>query len=641
PSVALAMLEVSQDKRALIAPPYSNNTVRHHSKGWARNGKVLISYTSPKEKPKRISYADVMSDRVPLTDLQDKYILIGATSAGIGDMISTPANTNHQRMPGVEVIAHELNTLLQEKLRFDISSQTQLILTALLIMLCVTAIYILPQRFVIVVTLVSASLIISCSLYLFLCQQLWFDPFAALAMVSIAGPLLSVWRNKASERLTKQLQAKLDKQSREHVITGLPNYAVLQETLYRLTVDNKVSGIMALFIIHINKHESAVSVINRAIGDSILLTISDRLKTALTAQPFITHLNDDDFAVILTDKRDINTIKTSANQLLAHLQQPLYYLGEEIILAPNIGISIWPTDSRDSHDLLRKAYTAMFKSRIDENQAICIYTDDIGQEIGARAELEQAMAGALERNEFEVYYQPQVAASSGKLIGAEALLRWHSPDLGWIGPDTFIPVAEQSGLINSIGDWVLKTACNDLKLIKQAGLEQIRIAVNLSPLQFSDRHLAHNIAAMLLEADIPPEMLELEVTESTLMNSIDHAVQTMTKIKLQGMSLAIDDFGTGYSSLKHLQSFPLDRIKIDKCFTEDLHNKNSSEITLTIIELAKRLNLCVIAEGIETSAQADFFRNNGCDELQGYLYSKPIPASELIEYIKLGRQSNS
>ena len=311
------------------------------------------------------------------------------------------------------------------------------------------------------------------------------------------------------------------------------------------------------------------------------------------------------------------------------------------MLAPNIGISIWPIDSRDSTDLLRKAYTAMFKSRMDGNQPICIYSEDIGQEIEARAELERAMSYALERNEFEVYYQPQVDALTGKFIGAEALLRWYNPGLGWIGPDTFIPVAEQSGMISLIGDWVLKTACNDLKNIQQATLSPIRIAVNLSPLQFSDINLADNIAATLKQAGIAPKAIELEVTESILMNNISYAVHTMNQIKKHGMSLAIDDFGTGHSSLKYLQNFPLDRLKIDRCFTQDIGNKNATEITLSILALAKKLNLSVIAEGVETQAQAAFLRDNGCDELQGYLYSKAVPADELIELIRIEKPHNN
>jgi diguanylate cyclase (GGDEF)-like protein len=640
PSIALAMLKVGNDKHAVRSDFNQHSSIPHEGTGWIRSHKIFTLFSSPDDQAKHISYADILTGRISSTDIQDKYILIGATSSGIGDAILTPTSHSHQRMAGVDVIAQELNTLLQDQLLYQLAPQIQHGLTLILVTLCVAIILLTPHRFALITTLLAVLFIICCSMIMLVCVKLWFSPAPAMLMVIIAWPLWSIRQNRISERLTHHLQTKLEEQSRHHILTGLPNHGMLQEWLYKLKLFDHSDNISALFIIHITKPESAVSTLSRSFGDSILHTISERLKTALNTQSFIAHLNDDDFAILITEQKDINAVHNSAQQLLAHLQSPLNYLGEDIVLSPNIGISIWPTDSRDSADLMRKAYTAMFKSRMDINQPICIYSADIGQEIEARAELERAMAGALERNEFKVYYQPQVDANTGKLIGAEALLRWHSSELGWVGPDTFVPVAEQSGLINSIGDWVLKTACNDLKTIKKAGLDPIRIGVNLSPLQFSDTNLADNIAVTLLNADIAPAMLELEVTESTLMNNINSAVHAMVQIKNHGMSLAIDDFGTGYSSLKHLQNFPLDRLKIDKCFTQELDNKSTSEITLSIIELAKRLNLSVIAEGVETIEQANFLRDNGCDEFQGYLYSKAIPAEELVELMKIGKMNS-
>ena len=642
PNIALAMLKIGGSEHPILN--HQNDTLVDTfiaSRAWIRSHSALIPFSKPNDQPKRISYADVLAGRIPSEAIHNKYVLIGATSTGIGDMLSTPNYHSHQRMAGVELIAQQLNGLLQNKLLYNISDQQQLTLTILLIISCVAAIYMLPLRFGLASTSVAACLIVACSIFLLLSQKIWFAPATALLMVIISWPLWSVWQHGVTERLTKTLLRQLEEQSRYHIITGLPNHGILQEWLYKLKLFDINSSIAALFIVHINWPESAASMIGRSMGDSILHSISERLKTALKTKSFIAHLNGDDFALLITEQQDIKTIHRAATKLLKHLQKPLNHFGEEVVLTPNIGVSIWPTDSRDSTDLLRKAYTAMFKSRMDGNQAICIYSEDIGQEIEARAELEKAMSRALERDEFEVYYQPQVEATTGKLIGAEALLRWHNPELGWVGPDTFIPVAEQSGMINSIGDWVLKTACNDLKHIQQAGLEPIRIAVNLSPLQFSNLHLADSIADTLHHAGIAPQMLELEVTESTLMNNISNAVYVMDQIKSHGMSLAIDDFGTGYSSLQHLQNFPLDRLKIDKCFTQDIGNKNTTEITLSILALAKRLNLNVIAEGVETVEQAKFLKDNGCDELQGYLYSKAIPAQELVELIQAGITSDT
>lgn len=639
PSLALAMIKIADNNYLNLDYSNSSNSPMTGT-GWVRSHKALIPFSKVNDQPTRISYADILADRISPDAIRDKYVLIGASLTGVGDMISIPTNHSHQRIPAVELIAQQLNGLIQNQLLNNVSEQEQLVLTIVLIILCVAGIYILPFRLGMITTLTAIFIVLACSIFLLVYQKLWFGPATALSMIIISWLLWSLWQHGVSERLTQKLIVQLEDQSRHHIITGLPNHGMLKERLHKLSLSSTDSSIAALFIVHINWPESATSMIGRAMSDSTLNTISERLKTTLQTQSFIAHLSGDDFALLLTEQNDTKTIQHAVQKLLEHLQKPLNHFGEDIILAPNIGVSIWPTDSRDSTDLLRKAYTAMFKSRMNADQAICIYSADIGQEIEARAELERAMSSALERNEFEVYYQPQVEAVTGKLIGAEALLRWHNPELGWIGPDAFIPVAEQSGMINSIGQWVLETACNDLKLINQSGLGPFRMAVNLSPLQFSDVNLAEKIAATLLQAGIAPEMLELEVTESTLMNNIGNAVHAMEQIKKQGMSLAIDDFGTGYSSLKHLQNFPLDRLKIDKCFTQEIGNKTTTEITLSILTLAKRLNLSVIGEGVETIAQAEFLRDHGCDELQGYLYSKALPAKELIELIQSRKMMN-
>ncbi|EGL53211.1 complex sensory protein with histidine kinase domain containing protein [Methylophaga aminisulfidivorans MP] len=634
PSMALAMLNVGNDRPIRMPPSYADKADKQTGTGWLRRHKVMLSFTSPEDKAQRISYVDVLAGRVAASAIENKYVLIGATSAGIGDMISTPANQSHQRMPGVEVISQEMNTLLQNKWLYELAQPIQSALTMILIVLSVTTLFWLPQRYSLVTMIVALLLITGCSLGLLLWPKLWFAPASALIMTLLSWPLWTVWQYQLNDRFTKKLMSQLEKQSRQHIITGLPNHGVLQEQLHKLKNLSQPNSLAALFVIHVTRPDSAISVIDRSISDSLLLTISERLKQATESDAFIAHLNEDDFAVLIMEQQDINTIQYAANRLLFHLQTPIHDFGEEIVLTPNIGLSIWPTDSRDCTELLRKAHTAMFKSRLDKTLPICIYTADIGQEIESRAELERAMSGALGRGEFEIYYQPQVEALTGRLVGAEALLRWHSPELGDVGPESFIPVAEQSGLINAIGQWVLRKACEDLKLMKDIGLDHIRIAVNLSPLQFSNMTLADEIAETLRNADIEPSRLELEVTESTLMNNMSTAVEAMMNIKKHGMSLAIDDFGTGYSSLKHLQLFPLDCLKIDKCFTQDLSRKSTAEITLSIIELARRLNLRIIAEGVETREQADFFRQHNCDELQGYLYSKPIPAKALIELMK-------
>lgn len=635
PSIALAMLKIGNDLPDTIAAPPSATSGMKLADGWVRSHKVMLAFSDADDQPKRLSYADVITGRVPLTELRDKYVLIGATSAGVGDLISTPAYHSHERMPGVEIIAQKMNTLLQDQLLYELSAGAQLIITLLVIMFFVSLIALLPQRFTLFATLGAVFFILVCSVSLLAFQGLWFAPTTALIMIMLAWPLWNLWQYHLSEHATRRLTEQLEAQAQRHFLSGLPNDGVLRDRLRNLNTINQADKLAALLIIQVNKPESASSIIGRSIGEPTVRAIAERLKSSAHTA-FIAHMNDDDFAVLITDASDMASIEQCAEKVLTDLQQPMLASGEEVMLTPHIGISIWPTDSRDTTELLRKAYTAMFKSRMDNDNLICIYNADIGNEIEARAELEHELVGALERNEFKVFYQPQVDTTTGKLLGAEALIRWHSPKIGSVSPDTFIPVAEQSRLIDTIGQWVVKTVCGDLNNIKQAGLTPPRIAVNISPLQFNDPSLAEDIASTLTQSDIDPRLLVLEVTENTLMNNVNTAVETMEKLKSHGMALAMDDFGTGYSSLKHLQHFPLSGLKIDKSFTQDLERDATAEITISILELAQRLNLHTVAEGVENTEQAEFYRKHGCDEIQGYLYSKPVPVNEFIALIETG-----
>jgi predicted signal transduction protein with EAL and GGDEF domain len=634
PSIALAMLKIGKqapDTGFLSSPILPDVTPAH---GWTRTQKVLIAFSDPDDQPRRLSYADVISGRVPVDDLKHKYVLIGATSAGIGDLISTPGNHSHQRMPGVEIIAQELNTLLQKQWLFELSGAAQLGLTVLLIFVFVTLITLLPKKLTLVATLGGVIVTLLCSVYLLTVHGLWFAPATALIVILIAWPLWTVWQHHLSEHAAQRLTEQLEAQSQHHFISGLPNQGKLRDELNSLSMSHKKNQSAALLVIQFNTPNTA-SFIARSMDEFILQTIADRLRNT-TGKAFVAHLNDNDFAVLLRDITDVDTVEVFAEQLLVELHKPLQTSGEDATLTPHIGISIWPTDSRDSTELLRQAYTAMFKSRMDNDALICMYNVDIGNEIQARAELEYELSGALERDEFKVFYQPQVDTMTGKLVGAEALIRWTSPKLGVVSPDTFIPVAEQSRLIDTIGQWVMQTVCDDYNRIKDAGLDPVRLAVNLSPLQFNAPDLADDIARTLEQSNVDPEMLVLEVTESILMNNISATVETMIELKNQGIALAMDDFGTGYSSLKHLQHFPLNSIKIDKSFTQDMERESTAEITISILDMAKRLRLHTVAEGVETASQADFYRRHGCDEIQGYLYSKPVPVDAFIALIKDG-----
>jgi diguanylate cyclase (GGDEF)-like protein len=382
---------------------------------------------------------------------------------------------------------------------------------------------------------------------------------------------------------------------------------------------------------------STGSIIGRSAGNQLLQAIARRLHDVVRSDDLVTHLGGDDFGILVQGLNDTESADVVAQNLLRVMQQPISFEENSMFLAPCIGMSLWPDESEDGEALLRDANIAVFRARMQGLESVCVYSPQIAREVEQGSQLEQALNFALERNEFEVYYQPQVITETGEIFGVEALLRWQNPELGLVYPSAFIPVAEHTGLIRTIGLWVLRTACQQVQQWNSQGLGPIQLAVNLSPLQFGDKNLVDEVRRSLEESGLEASYLELEITESVVMQNLTEATNAMRLLKELGVKLAIDDFGTGYSSLSNLQHFPLDRIKIDQSFTREFQqDENVKEITLTIIEMAKRLKLKIIAEGVETESQADYLQQQGCDGLQGYYYSHPVPASELSAILDTG-----
>ncbi|MCW8932138.1 MAG: EAL domain-containing protein [Gammaproteobacteria bacterium] len=634
PAFSLAMIQAGGDKIEIEA---NKIVLKNTSTSWLRQNAMMIPYAQRGEHPKIISYVDVLQDRVSKSDINNKYILVGATATGLGDVISTPASRSHERMPGVELNAHILNGLIQNINIYELSEQYQVALTTALIVLTCLFVLMLPLRSGLLTMIMALLIILAVSITFMVIWQLWFPPAVALLMSVLVWPLWSGWQLGVESRLRQKLLLRLENQALHHMATGLPNHYMLEDKLRLLNTDESLSSNMAaLIVLHINWPGSASVVLGRPMADTTLKIISERLHAVVEGDNFIAHLNGDDFAILLTNLKDSITVKEAAINLLDKLQLPLVDGNQQFLLAPQIGVSTL-TSGGDAGTLLRNAYAAMFKSRIDNAEHLCIYSADIGQQLEVRSQLEQALIYALERNEFEVYYQPQINAITGQIVGVEALLRWNNPILGWIGPDSFIPIAEHVGLIKNIGHWVLETACHQLNEWNVMGLGALRLAVNVSPLQFVDPTLHTKVRAIIGKTDIVANKLELEITESSLMFDLDNAVNIMSRIKQEGIELAIDDFGTGYSSLSNLRHFPLDRLKIDQAFTREIgKNSDATEITLTILAMAKHLNLDVIAEGIETNEQAEFLRKHGCDEFQGFLFSKAISAKDLTTLLKTG-----
>ena len=631
PGFTLAMLQLSGQQPKGIS--VDRNAITETSSGWMREHRILIPFTR-EQQPKQFSYSDVVAGRVPAHNIRNKFVLVGATASGLGDAISTPGASSHERMPGIVLNAQILNSLLQGNVIKQTTTIQQALLSAAIILLSLFGVFAVSaskNSFLITVGASVATLLLS---ILLLTQfQLWFTPVPAIVSIALFWPLWTLWRVHQAEHLQQKLQQQLEHQARFHSATELPNVKLLEERLAQLAAQS-TPEITGLMVLHINWPGSASVVVDRPISDPILKSISKRLLSICRETDFIAHLSGDDFAVLSSGYKDVDEAHKAAAELLHQLQKPLLHEKEQLLLAPQIGLSIWPSDTLDVNALLRNAYTAMFKSRIDETDHLCIYSSGIADELQARSQLEQALVFALERNEFELYYQPQVDAHNENIVGVETLVRWHNPVLGWVSPASFIPVAEHIGLIDRIGEWILETACVQLYVWNQLGLQDLRLAINVSPLQFMVPGLETKLVHFVEKYDLNPAKIELEITESSLMRDIDTAINVMKQVKKSGMELAIDDFGTGYSSLSNLRHFPLDRLKIDRSFTMELGTDNgSAEITLTILAMAKNLGLKIIAEGVETHEQAEFLRLNGCHEFQGFLYYRPVSADMATELL--------
>ena len=636
PALAMAMLRVKGETEQLDSLINVENTPVIRSDYWLRQQSIMIPFAKTGDRPQTYSWADIISGRVPAEAIRGKYVLVGATATGLGDALSTPAAAAHERIPGVELNAHILNALLRGEGINQVSSAWYTGITLAFIIVVTLAVVLLPLRAGLVFTLVALWSIPALSLTLLVGWKLWFAPAAALIIVALPWPLWNVWQLGIDARLKHKLLQQLAHQVQHHVATGLPNAVMLRQRLNRAIAEQQgAESCVGLLVIHFNWSGSASTTLECPVDDTQLKKVGSLLREVISDEHFIAHLNGDDFAVLLTDLQEVEHVKDAALSLLQALQKPLKMDDDSyLLLTPRIGASAWPDDCFDADGLIRNAYTAMFKSRVDDSDTLCVYSQGAGLQLELRSQVEQALVHALERNEFEVYYQPQVRADDGRMVGVEALLRWNSPQLGRIPPGIFIPVAEHVGLIPMIGSWVLKTACEQLQDWHDAGLPGLRLAINVSPLQFADPELERRLAQTIKNMSIAPGNIELEITEGSLMWDMDQAVNIMKRMKTQGVDLAVDDFGTGYSSLSSLRHFPLDRLKIDQSFTREIGSDDAAtEITQTIISMGKRLGLRIIAEGVETADQARFLREHGCDELQGHYFGRPLDADQITDLL--------
>ncbi|MFB9243611.1 EAL domain-containing protein [Massilia antarctica] len=428
-----------------------------------------------------------------------------------------------------------------------------------------------------------------------------------------------------ARKLTEQ---RIQHIAQHDVLTGLPNRSLLQDRLSQAVVYSQRSERPAwILLIDLDRFKFVNDSMGHKAGDVVLMTVAARLRAALRDSDTVARLSGDEFVVILTEHDDQRLQADMVQRLMDAVAQPVPLGTKEFFVTCSIGVAIFPTDGTPADGLIEHADIAMYRAKKLGRNNYQFYTPAMNDEAQERVRIEGALRNALERNQFVLHYQPQVNLASGQIVGMEALIRWQHPELGVVAPNRFISVAEETGLIVPIGAWVMRTACAQNKAWQDAGLGMLRVAVNLSARQFGAPNLLADIGDVLASTGLAPALLEIELTESLFMSDVTLAVELLHSMKALGVNLSIDDFGTGYSSLSYLSRFPIDVLKIDRSFVSDItRDANDAAIVASIIALAHNLKLSVIAEGVETAEQLDYLRRHGCDEMQGYYFSRPLAA---------------
>ncbi len=464
----------------------------------------------------------------------------------------------------------------------------------------------------------------------------------ALALAVLAGLALFVLVllfRALVRRKTVELEEKsrnLEHLANHDLLTGLPNRKLffdrLKQSLRRVS---RSGELLAVLYIDLDQFKQINDSFGHAVGDEVLKEVTNRLRSAVREQDTIARLGGDEFAVVMETLKEPESTLHCVKRLQETLREPLNVHQFQFILTISIGISLYPQDGHDAHTLLRNADTAMFKAKEAGRGTFQYYVEEMTRTAIERTRMEADMRRALRENQFEVCYQPQISLRSGRVVGFEALVRWQHPEYGMIPPGQFIPMAEETGLILALGEWVLRTACRQIALWRKEGLEPGLISVNISARQLRGYALLDVVRKAVRETGCQTDWLELELTESFIMSHTKQAISVMTELRELGVSLAVDDFGTGYSSLAYLKQLPLSKLKIDRSFIKGIpDDEDDVAIVRAVIALGKTLNLKVIAEGVETGEQEALLRKEQCDEVQGYYYARALGAAEAQEFLQ-------
>jgi diguanylate cyclase (GGDEF)-like protein len=448
--------------------------------------------------------------------------------------------------------------------------------------------------------------------------------------------VLGIYDDVTAQRLTEN---RLRDLTLNDQLTGLPNQALIKDRIEQAVIAaQRQQSTLGVICLNLDNFRQVNNSLGHATGDEILRLASQRLQQALFSSDTLGRMGGDSFVLLLKTLRSSEDITLVLRKLRHALDQPFLIAGREIFLSASMGVSLYPHDGEDASTLLKNADTALHQAKQKGRNGYQLYSPTMNASALMRLSLESQLRRALDLRQFEVYYQPQVTANIGRLVGAEALIRWRHPELGLVAPGDFISLAEETGLIVEIGAWVINEACLKASQWQKLGMGLVRVAVNLSPRQFQHHDIVATVCTALLDSGLDPQLLELEITESAVMYDSEQTAEALNYFREMGVRIAIDDFGTGYSSLSQLKKYPITLLKVDRMFIQGIGSSEDDHAIVTaVIAMARKLGLKVLAEGVETRQQWEFLRNNGCDELQGYLFSRPLALQPFEELLASGK----
>jgi diguanylate cyclase (GGDEF)-like protein len=439
----------------------------------------------------------------------------------------------------------------------------------------------------------------------------------------------------------KRYQVQLEHQANYDALTGLPNRNLLHDRLRQAVYSQRQPRAIAVVFMDLDHFKFVNDSLGHSTGDLLLKAMGERLRTVLREGDTVGRVGGDEFVLILNDQSNEEIIYRAMQRISAKVSEPITIDGKELYVSCSAGISIYPQDGRDVDTLLKNADAAMYRAKEHGRSNFQFYTSEMNERVSERLALENALRRAIERHELTLHYQQKTSLKTGHIVGAEALVRWLHPEWGLVRPARFIPLAEETGLIVSIGEWVLREACRQTRAWLDAGLDPGVVSVNLSPRQFRQEGLVRTVSRILEETGVNPAQLEMELTESMVVGNVDAAIAVLQGLKQLGVTLSVDDFGTGYSSLSYLKDLPIDTLKIDRSFVRDIGSGAEADdgvLAQAIISLGHALHLKVIAEGVETDAQMRFLRRHGCDEVQGFFYGEPVPPEGHAKLLERARR---